>query len=123
MEKPFSERVAEARQAVPSITAQDAARLRDGCEPIVFVDPRPAEAIAASTGLIPGAHCVPLSEITDGTLPAALSSRWTRIIAACQAGPMGAVAAHELWKRGYTRVSYLEGGTQGWLNAGLPTVR
>lgn len=123
MEKSFSERVAEAKLAVSSLNPRDAAALAEGCEPILFVDPRPADAIAASTGLIPGAHNVLLGDIVVGKLPTALGNKAVRVITACQGGPMGAIAAHELKKLGYARVSYMEGGTQAWLDAGLPTVR
>lgn len=123
MEKSFSERVAEAKAVASPISPREAANLREGCEPVLFIDPRPADAIAATTGLIPGAHCVPLADITNGALPALLSDKWARVITTCQAGPMAAVAAHELAKQGFTRVRYLEGGTQGWLAAGLPTTR
>jgi len=123
MEKTFSERVAEAKAAVPSLTAQEAAALRDGCEEVFFVDPRPAAAIAASTGLIPGARNVTLEDIAAGRLRPVLPGRLARVITACQGGPMGAIAAHELKKLGYARVSYIEGGTQAWLDAGLSTVR
>ena len=123
MEKSFSQRVAEARSAVPSIEAREAAALRDGCEEVVFIDPRPAEAAAASTGRIPGARNIVLDDIAAGRLPPQLADKWTRVITACQGGPMGALAAHELKKRGYGRVSFIDGGTQAWLDAGLPTVR
>lgn len=122
MEKSFSERVAEAKQAVSSVSAKEASQLRDGCEPVVFLDPRPG-AIASMTGIIPGAQNISLAEIERGDLPSALANKWTRVITACQAGPMGALAAHALHKLGYSRVSYVEGGTQGWLDAGLPTQR
>ncbi len=123
MEKTFSERVSEAKTAVSCISPRAAAALRDGCETIVFVDPRPAEAIAATTGIIPGASNVMLADITDGKLPLALGSKSARVITSCQGGPMGAVAAHELLKLGFTRVSYMDGGTQAWLDAGFPTSR
>jgi len=123
MEKTFSERVIEAKAAVRSISAREADALRQGCEEIVFVDPRPAEAIGASTGLIPGAINVALGDIVAGRLPRELGHKWTRVIATCQGGPMGAVAAYELQKQGYARVSFIDGGTQAWLDAGLSTVR
>ncbi|MCB1907145.1 MAG: rhodanese-like domain-containing protein [Rhodocyclaceae bacterium] len=122
MEKSFNERVAEARQAVSAISAEQAAALRAGSEDVVFIDPRPAAAIAASTGIIQGASNVTLGEIASGNLPPQLANRAARVIASCQADPMGAIAAHELQKRGFCRVSYLDGGTQAWLDAGLPTV-
>ena len=123
MEKSFGERVTEAKAAVPSLTAREAAALRNGCEEVVFVDPRPMDAIAASTGLIPGACNVVLDDIAAGRLPPQLSNKWARVVTACQGGPMGAIAAHELKKRGYDRVSFMDGGTQAWLDAGLSTVR
>jgi rhodanese-related sulfurtransferase len=123
MEKSFSERVAEAKAAIPSLSAREAAALRDGCEEIVFIDPRPAEAIAASTGRIPGALNIVLGDIAAGRLPRQLADKWTRVVTACQGGPMGAVAAHELKKHGYERVSFIDGGTQAWLDSGLSTVR
>ena len=45
------------------------------------------------------------------------------IITACQGGPMGALAAQALKHRGFTRVAYVDGGTQAWLDAGYPTER
>lgn len=90
---------------------------------MVFGDPRPADAIASTTGLIPGAQRVSLDDIAAGKLPAALADRSLRVITSCQGGPMGAIAAHELAKQGFTRVRYIDGGTQGWLDAGLRTER
>jgi rhodanese-related sulfurtransferase len=126
MEKSFSERVAEAKAAVPTITPEAAKARRDTDPDILFIDPREAADILASTGLIPGALNFPLKrlmESTDDALPEALASRSRPIIAACQAGPMGALTAHALQKRGFTNVAFMDGGTQGWLNAGYPTQR
>lgn len=120
MEKTFSERVTEAKQAVSAISVREAADLRHGCEPVVFVDPRPVDAIAA-TGLIRGAKNVSLDDIASGKLPPELGDKWTRIVTSCKAGPLAAIAAHELTRLGFGRVSYLDGGTQAWLDAGLPT--
>jgi len=126
MEKSFAERVAEAKAAVPAISPQ-AARERSESNPdTLFLDPRDAAGIASSTGIIPGALNLPLgklSESADADLPGALASRSRPIITACQAGPMGALAAHALKNRGFTNVCFMDGGTQGWLNAGYPTNR
>jgi rhodanese-related sulfurtransferase len=122
MEKSFSERVAEAKQAVTSISPAQAAELR-GANGVLFVDPRPADAIAKSTGIIPGALNVLLGDIAGGNLPGPLADRSTHVITSCQGGPMAAIAAHELTKLGFARVNYIDGGTQGWLDAGLPTNR
>lgn len=118
LEKYAAETVAE----VNPISPADAAKFH-GRAGIEFVDPRPAEAIAATTGLIPGARTISIAEIEAGDLPPAFEDRSIHVIASCQAGPMGARAAKELAKLGFARVSYIEGGTQAWLTAGLPTIR
>jgi rhodanese-related sulfurtransferase len=122
MTRSFTERVTEAENAVPWVSPIEASNLSQGCEGAVFVDPRNPEAARTTTGTIPGALTVALDDIVRGELPEAISDKWTRIFTACQGGPMGAVAAHEFAKLGYRRVSYIEGGTQGWIDAGLPTL-
>jgi len=122
MEKSFSERVAEAKAAVPAVSAQQAHER----ENVIFIDPRKAEDITSSTGIIPGALNITLSDLTeksDQELSRKLASYTRSIVTACQAGPMGALAAHALKKRGYNNVAYIDGGTQAWLDAGYATVR
>ena len=126
MEKSFSERVAEAKAEVPAITPEAAKERRERDPNTVFIDPRKAADIGASTGIIPGALNVTLaqlSECPESELPQELASRSRPIITACLAGPMGALAAHALKKRGYTNVCFMDGGTQGWLNSGYATIR
>jgi len=122
MEKSFSERVAEAKAAVPSVSPQQAHE----SDNVVFIDPRKAEDIASSTGIIPGALNISLSDLNEKPeteLPQQLGSHSRSIVTACQAGPMGALAAYALKQRGYNNVAYMEGGTQAWLDAGYATVR
>jgi len=125
MEKSFEQRVAEARSAVPAIDPEEAhARLQRN-PGTLFIDPRNEQDIRKSTGSIPGSISVPLdqlAELSDGELPTALKSRAQPIITACQGGPMGAIAAHLLKLRGFKNVAFVEGGTQGWLDAGFETV-
>lgn len=90
---------------------------------VEFVDPRPAEAIAATTGKIPGARVVSIDDIEAGTLPPVFTDRSLRIVASCQAGPMASRAAAAFARQGFARVHWVEGGTQAWVDAGLPTVR
>ena len=118
----FTDKVEAAQSVISGVSPQRARELKTATH-VVFVDPRPAEAIAKTTGLIEGAHQVALEDIEAGRFPAALSNRSVQVITACQAGPLGAIAAHELSKRGFDNVSYLEGGTQGWLDAGYPVTR
>jgi rhodanese-related sulfurtransferase len=92
----------------------------------VFIDPRDTADITATTGIIPGALNISLNDLSEKSyddLPRELSSRARQIITACQGGPMGALAAHALKQRGYNNVHFIDGGTQGWLDAGYSTAR
>ncbi len=112
----------EAETKVTPISVSEAARYhrRAGVE---FIDPRPVEAIAATTGLIPGARTISIADIEAGNLPPAFEDRSIRVIASCQAGPMGAKAAEAIAKLGFAHVNYIDGGTEAWMAAGLPTSR
>lgn len=121
MEKSFEEKLAEAKAAVSSVSPQQANALKEKYPDIVFIDPRDAEDIASTTGIIPGALNVTLNHLSQSELPDALSSHSRHIITACQGGPMGALAAHALKQRGYHNVAFIDGGTQSWLDAGYAT--
>ena len=126
MEKAFKERVEEAKAAVPAVTPQEAHARKAGDPGTLFIDPRGADDIRKTTGIIPGALNVSLkdlSEASEDNLPHELASRSRPIITACQAGPMGALAAHALHQRGFDNVAFIDGGTQGWLDAGYTTVK
>jgi rhodanese-related sulfurtransferase len=79
--------------------------------------------------MIPGGHHVSLGTLlfkADHSLPKewqdpVFADKDRPIITTCQIGAMAAIAAKELKDFGYTNVSILEGGTDGWTNAGRPT--
>lgn len=119
-EKSFDERVAEAEAAVPSISPN---RVKAANGDTVIIDPRPAKMIRETTGLVPGALNIPLAELEAEQLPEVLADRTRPVITVCGAGHMSAVAAHVLQRRGFSDVSWMDGGTQGWLEAGYPTRR
>ncbi len=121
MAKCFDTLVAEAREAVSPVSAHEAARLhnRDG---VIFVDPRP-DAAETATGIIPGAHNIPLDTISNGDLPDGFSDRSVHVVTSCQSGPMGAMVAHAFQKLGFANVNFVGDGTQGWIDAGFPTNR
>ena len=124
MEKSFEERLAEARQHVMAVSPEQANNYRKQDHQVIFIDPRDPADIRATTGIIPGALNISLDDLgnTSGTdLPRELSDLSCQIITACQAGPMGALAAYALKKRGYDNVRYMDGGTQGWVDAGFTT--
>lgn len=126
MEKTFAEKVAEAKAAVNAIDPREAAELKASHPETVFIDPRSADDIKSTTGIIPGALNVQLGDLAEGdekSFPETMASHARAIITSCQAGPMGALAAYALKKRGYKNVHYINGGTQGWLDAGFSTTR
>lgn len=122
----FSDKVDAAKKAVPALSPQEANARKASDRQVLFIDPRGADDIRSTTGMIPGALNVPLSELSeasDADLPEQLASHSRPIITACQGGPLGAIAAHVLQQRGFNNVHFIEGGTQGWLNAGYATTR
>ncbi len=102
------------------IDATEARRVQNHAG-VEFVDPRPAEAIAATTGKIAGARLIPIEAIEAGDLPSAFADRSLRVITTCQAGPMASRAAAAFARLGFANVSWIDGGTQAWLEAGYPT--
>ncbi|MEZ6002021.1 rhodanese-like domain-containing protein [Hyphomonas sp.] len=114
--------VAETSPDVVALSAKDAAYFhnRAGVE---FVDLRPAEMIAETTGIIPGARNISLADIEAGRMPPAFDDRSIHVITTCLAGPTAARAADLFAKMGFARVSYIDGGTRAWLEAGMPTHR
>lgn len=99
------------------------ARSYHGRAGVEFVDPRPAEAIARTTGRIPGARLISIDDVESGNLPPVFADRSIRVITTCQAGPMASRAAAAFSRLGFARVNWVEGGTQAWVDAGLPTLR
>lgn len=124
MEKSFEERVAEAKAEVSAISPQEAKAYKTTDPDTLFIDPRDISDIRSTTGMIPGALNVTLTELNetpDDDLHGELANQSRAIITACQGGPMGALAAHALKQRGYTNVRFIDSGTQGWLDAGFTT--
>lgn len=124
--KSFEERVEEAMAVVSSVSPQQANEHRQDNPDVLFLDPRDSKDIHATTGSIPGAVNIPLDDLNakaDQDLPRELASLSRPIITACQGGPMGALAAYALKQRGFSNVAFVEGGTQGWLDAGYATAR
>ncbi len=128
MAKTFMQMVAEAEAEVPGIGAEEAQRRRQDNPATVIVDVRDlaerrasgmvAGAIPISTGKLPIAAD---TEVPEDWRDPRLQDRSTPVITVCDIGPMSAIAAKTLKEMGFTDVAYLEGGTQAWKEAGLPT--
>ena len=129
MAKTFMQMVGEAKAEVPSVSPQDVQAKIDGSgtKPLI-VDVREPEGIA-ETGAIPTSINVPLGmlaikadqELPEAVRDARLQDRDQEIVVTCAAGGQAALGAKTLKDMGFTNVSFVEGGTEGWKEAGLST--
>ena len=122
----FNRMVASAMAAVPAIEpATVHHRLSD--EPdLLLIDVRDAADIA-QTGTVPGAVNISYGALTymaDQGVPEdwrdpRLGNRARPIITTCILGPLGAMGGKWLHDMGFSNVGFLEGGVQGWQEAGF----
>jgi rhodanese-related sulfurtransferase len=124
--KTFMQMVGEAKAEVPGVAPADVqARQQQGA---LVIDVREPEGIK-ETGAIPGSMNIPLgmlpikadNELPEAVREARLQDRDQEIVVTCAAGGQAALGAKTLKDMGFTNVSYVEGGTRGWKEAGLPT--
>ena len=126
MSRTFGNMVAEATASVPAIGVEEAQRRVREDPDTLIVDVR--DSAETASGMIPGAVNVAYGNLlfaADNEVPEAwrdprLQDRSRPIITQCGAGPVSAIAAKTLQEMGFTNVSYLEGGIEGWKSAGLP---
>lgn len=127
MAKTFMQMVSEAKEAVPSVGAQEAHQRAQDDPNTLIVDVREPSGVA-ETGAIPGSLNVPLGELpiaADQELPEQmrnmeLQDRSRPIITSCGLGGQAALAAKTLKEMGFTNVQYIEEGFKSWSEAGLP---
>lgn len=120
MAKTFMESVQEAQAQVEAVAPADVP------EGALVIDVRDAADIAEG-GIIPGAAAISLGTLgfkADVTLPAEmqhpeLGDHDREIVVTCKMGAMASLGAKLLDDMGYKNVRYVEGGTEGWKEAGL----
>jgi len=122
MSRSIMDIVAAAKNAVPPITAEDAAKLH-GHSGVVFVDVRDAEEVA-KTGQIAGALNVSRGMLefrADETTPYhnPAFSRDKTMILYCASGGRSALGGKALMEMGYADVRNL-GAFKDWAERGLP---
>jgi rhodanese-related sulfurtransferase len=124
----FGQMVAQARAEVPVVSPAEAKRRLAADSKILIVDVRDAADIPV-TGIIAGAINVSLGTLTykaDHEVPPDwrdphFADQTRPIITTCELGPMGALGGKLLQDLGYTNVAILDGGVQGWKDAGYAT--
>lgn len=126
----FGNMAAEAMAVVPVIAPAQAQSLLQSNPNTLVIDVRDAADISL-TGTVPGAMNISLGSLTykaDHEVPEdwrdpALADRSRPIITTCILGPLGALGGKLLHDMGFTNISILEGGVQGWMDAGFPTTQ
>ena len=126
MAKTFMQMAAEAETEVSSISPSDLhQRLREDPN-LLLIDVRDAETIRA-TGRIRGS--APISagsllfkadqEVPEGWRDSRLQDRQRPVVTQCDLGPLAAISAKNLRDMGFRNVQFLEGGIEGWKEAGF----
>ena len=126
MSKTFMGMVKEAKGEVKSVSPADLKAEMNSSENLLVIDVRDAADIAAG-GIIPGGVAISLGTLgfkADPSMPevmqhAELGDFDRPIAVTCTLGAMAALGGKLLQDMGYTNVTYVEGGTNGWKDAGL----
>ena len=108
-----------------NVTPETLAALREQGEPLKILDVRSVSEYRE--GHIPGASLLPLDEMNHETLREQLgepdSKRHSPIYLTCHSGMRAEQGAVHLQNAGYSEVVLVQGGTEGWKQAGLPLKR
>ncbi len=109
--------VAYAKQHIKEITPQALKTLIDSKNPFFLIDVRENNEVI--TGRIPGA--IHLSKgIIERDIEKQITDPQSPIVVYCSGGFRCALVANSLQNMGYTQVSSLDTGSQGWIDAGYP---
>jgi len=120
--------VAEARANVPALNPAEAQkRIQENPDTLV-IDVQDSED-AEACGLIPSSVNISLGmlpiradlELPEHLRDERLQDRSRPVITTCGAGGQAALGAYLLKQMGFENVAFIDGGTIGWKEAGLPT--
>ncbi len=112
--KSFPEQVAEAKQRIREVSAEDVQLMLARGEPVAVVDVREPNEWAA--GHVLGATLIPRG-VLEFDVEAAVP-RDAPVVVYCAVGGRSALAADTLQQMGYTNVASMRGGIQAWADAG-----
>jgi rhodanese-related sulfurtransferase len=108
-------------QAKTSIKPLELQRLLAEGAPALLVDVRtPGEFAAAH---VPGAKLIPLGDLNPDAFQRQRGSEEIPVYVLCQSGGRARKAIEKLERAGVQGCVLVEGGTQAWIDAGLPTER
>jgi rhodanese-related sulfurtransferase len=108
-------------QVKTSIKPDELQRLLAEGAPAQLLDVRtPGEFAAAH---VPGAKLIPLDDLNPDAFQRQRGSEEIPVYVLCQSGGRARKAIEKLERAGVQGCVLVEGGTQGWIDAGLPTER
>jgi len=112
--------VSQIKNQIKEITPQALKAMIDGQQPFYLIDVR--EENELSSGHIPTA--IHLSKgIIERDIEKKIPDPHATIVVYCSGGFRCALVANSLQNMGYTHVSSLDTGLQGWIDAGYPVER
>jgi rhodanese-related sulfurtransferase len=103
-----------------SVTADALQRLM-GRGPVQLLDVRTHGEFAAAH--VPGARLVPLDDLNPAAFLRETGPESGPVYVICQAGTRARKAIEKFRRAGFDDCVLVEGGTQAWIDAGLPVVR
>ncbi len=113
--------IMNALQAKTSVPPLELQRLLVAGAPAQLLDVRtPGEFAAAH---VPGARLIPLDDLKPDAFQRQRGSEEIPVYVLCQSGRRARKAIEKLERAGVQGCVLVEGGTQGWIDAGLPTER
>jgi len=108
-------------QVKPSIAPRELNRILAGGAPAQLLDVRtPGEFAAAH---LPGAKLIPLGDLDPASFARQRGAEEIPVYVLCQSGGRARKAIAKLEEAGIRGCVLVEGGTQGWMDAGLPVER
>ena len=116
----FLQLVNDAKSRIRETNVQEVKRRLDRGEPFHLIDVR--EESEWANGHLPGAI-----HLGKGIIERDVETRFpdthTELVLYCGGGFRSALAADNLQRMGYTKVTSMDGGWRGWTEAGLPVER
>jgi rhodanese-related sulfurtransferase len=113
--------IMNALQAKTSIQPLELQRLLAQGAPAQLLDVRtPGEFAAAH---VPGAKLIPLADLDPAAFRSERGAGDVPVYVLCQSGGRARKAIEKLEQAGVHGCVLVEGGTQGWIDAGLPVIR
>lgn len=110
--------VDDAKSRITEVGMGEVKRKLDAAERFHLIDVR--EESEWAKGRLPGARHLGKG-ILERDVEAAIPDTGAEIVLYCGGGFRSALAADNLQKMGYTRVSSMDGGFRGWKDSGFPT--